>query len=73
MTCGTLFSILARAAPPAAPFIIAGGSPARDGVRVGMSLGAMVTDRVEVSGGYDVLWSSNQTFQTYQLSVKVHF
>jgi hypothetical protein len=32
-----------------------------------------VTDRVEVSGGYDVLFSSNQTFQTYQLTVKVNF
>jgi len=61
------------AGAPAAPFIIAGVSPARDGVRVGASVGAMVSDTVEVSGGYDVLWSSNQTFQTYQLSVKVHF
>ena len=58
---------------PNAPFIIAGVSPARDGVSLGMSLGAMLTDRVELSGGYDVLWSSNQTFQTYQLTVKVHF
>jgi uncharacterized protein with beta-barrel porin domain len=58
---------------PAAPFIIAGVSPARDGVRVGMNLGAMVSDRVEVSGAYDVLFSSNQTFQTYQLTVKVNF
>jgi hypothetical protein len=40
---------------------------------VGASVGAMVSETVEVSGGYDVLWSSNQTFQTYQLSVKVHF
>jgi len=33
----------------------------------------MLSDRVELSGGYDVLWSSNQTFQTYEVSVKVHF
>jgi outer membrane autotransporter protein len=58
---------------PNAPFIIAGVSPARDGVRVGASVGAMLSDRVEVSGGYDVLWSSNQTFQTYNLNFKVHF
>ena len=36
-------------------------------------MGAMLSDRVELSGGYDVLWSSNQTFQTYEVSVKVHF
>jgi outer membrane autotransporter protein len=61
------------AGAPSAPFIIAGVSPARDGVRVGASVGAMASDTVEVSGGYDVLWSSNQAFQTYQVSVKVHF
>jgi uncharacterized protein with beta-barrel porin domain len=61
------------AGAPNSPFIIAGVSPAQDGVRLGMNLGAMVTDRVEVSGGYDVLFSSNQTFQTYQLTVKVNF
>ena len=61
------------AGAPNSPFIIAGVSPAQDGVRLGMNLGAMLSDRVEVSGGYDVLFSSNQTFQTYQLSVKVNF
>jgi autotransporter-associated beta strand protein len=58
---------------PNAPFTIAGVSPARDGVRLGMSVGAMLSDRFEVSGGYDVLWSSNQTFQTYNLNFKYHF
>jgi outer membrane autotransporter protein len=58
---------------PNAPFTIAGVSPARDGVRLGMSVGAMLSDRLEVSGGYDVLWSSNQTFQTYNLNFKYHF
>jgi autotransporter-associated beta strand protein len=58
---------------PNAPFTITGVSPARDGVRLGMSVGAMLSDRVEVSGGYDVLWSSNQTFQTYNLNFKYHF
>jgi len=56
---------------PGAPFTIAGVSPSPDGVRVGASVGAQLTDRLELSGGYDVLWSSNQTFQTYQLTLKV--
>jgi len=56
---------------PGAPFTIAGVSPAPDGVRVGAFVGAQLTDRLELSGGYDVLWSSNQTFQTYQLTLKV--
>ena len=48
-------------------------SPARDHVRVGARAGVALSDRVELSGGYDVLWSSNQTFQTYDISFKIHF
>jgi outer membrane autotransporter protein len=58
---------------PNSPFTIAGVSPAPDGVRVGASVGAQLSDRFELSGSYDVLWSSNQTFQTYQVTRKYHY